>query len=242
MRKSGWILLFLLFLVGCSSQPPAATPTAGPAPLAGTVDIQVPVSGAVIYSELLYLAGTADGIPAEGFKIQVFDLDQALLAEAIVQPANGAWTVEIPHQYQGEPIEATIVATGIDAEAGQDYDVEAIALSALANRPEGAFGTIISPMNGSDTGGDQIPVFGTGSGLFENTLIVQLRQADGTVIDEQIVTLTNPYFVDEVVWSTEMMTNGYTGSAELVAFYYSAQDGSEVVLQRVSITVSTAAG
>lgn len=239
MKKAVWILLLL---IGCTPQAPVATPTTGPAPLVGMVDIQVPVSGAVIYSELLYIAGTAEGTPAEGFRIQVFDLDEALLAEAVVQPENGSWTVEIPHQYQGEPIEVSIVATGIHAAAGQDYDVEAIVLSALANRPDGAFGSISSPSGGSDVGGDQIVVFGTGSGLFENTLIVQLRQADGTVIDEQIVTLNNPYFVDEVVWSTEIMTNGYTGSAELVALYYSAEDGSEVVLQRVAITVSRAAG
>jgi hypothetical protein len=69
-----------------------------------------------------------------------------------------------------------------------------------------------------------------------------LRSLDGNVIDTRPITVFNPYFMDEVPWTAELATNGFTGQAEIRASYLAPADGSEQILASIVVTVSQDAG
>lgn len=247
MRLAAIFMLGMLAITACTPATPEPGPgqltvIATPAPLPGSVEIDVPQNGAIIYAEMMFISGTADDLPDEGFLLEVVTASGEELVETTVQPEDGTWQVEVPHGYEGDPMEAQIFARPVSEMFEGEYDVETVAVSSQDNRPEGTFGSIMTPGEGVTLGGDSIEVSGTASGLFENTLIVVLEDTEGDVIDEEILTITNPYFVDEMVWSTTLETNGYTGEVTVRAYYQDARDGDEVTLDEVTFTLQVAAG
>lgn len=213
------------------------------APLQGDVDIVYPISGSIIYSEALWLQGTAENVPADGFMLQVIAPDDTVLAQSIVVPQDGQWQVELPHNYNGDPTEATIIAKSIDTSIAGDYDIVSILISAASNRPEGVFGSIIVPSEGETVGGDTIYVSGRGSGFFENTIVVVLETADDAEqISNVIVTMHNPYFMDDMIWEAELPRNDFVGNAVIRGYYTNAESGEEVEVFRVNVVVSSVAG
>lgn len=235
-----WALASLL--LGCTPAQNAATPAEGVATLPtaqGTVTITSPLAGSTIFAEALFVSGTAADVPADRFRLIVTTTDDAVLADTSVTVENGVWGVELVHEYTGDPVEALIVAQN---SAGDNYDAESVVIASMDDRPEGTFGLILEPQPDAVVGGDQIEVVGTGSGLFENTLIMQLREPDGTVIAETIVTIDNPYFVDERVWVADLATEGHTGPASILIGYESAENGDFITLDETEIMVSEVAG
>ena len=141
------------------------------------------------------------------------------------------------------PSEATIIAKGIPADNPADYDIVSIAISSPANRPEGVFGSILAPNAGDTVGGDSNYVSGRGSGFFENTFTLVLETADDAeLISSMLVTMHNPYFMDDMIWETELPRNDFVGNAVIRAFYTDAEIGAEVEIARVAVVVSTVAG
>ncbi len=243
MRISLLIFLWLLLLAACTSD---ATPdnvdnTDSPTveTISGNINITNPLTGSSIFAEALYVAGTAEGIPGDAFHLRVVTVDEVILAETEVSSDNGRWSVELIHEYDGTPTEALLIAEDAN---GNQYDAESVLIASLDNRPQGTFGVILSPQEGSVVGGDQIEVMGTGSGLFENTLILQLAEPGGEIITEVILTLENPYFVDERVWVTDVDTNGHTGPTILRISYQDAESGEFITLDENAIMLSVAAG
>jgi hypothetical protein len=251
MRILILLVSFVFFLAACAPTPQGqgslqtsgVTSVATPASLQGDVDIIYPVSGSIIYAESLYLQGTAEDLPAEGFLIQVIAPDDSVIAQSTVQPQNGAWTIELPHNYNGDPTEATIIAKSLDASIPGDYDIASIVISGAANRPEGIFGSIIVPSEGETVGGDSIFVSGRGSGFFENSFVLVLETADdGEAISTTVVTMHNPYFMDDMIWEAELARNDFVGNAVIRAYYNDAESGAEVEIFRINVVVSSVAG
>lgn len=240
------ILLILFSGAACSPNPPAATATPLlPPTLSGTVEISIPQAASVIYAEALYLAGTAENIPNQQFKIKLLDPEGLALTQVdVAVQEDGKWQVELVHGYTGDPTEITIAAlpSYTDAPADTLYAERSVLLAGHSARPEGTFGSITAPLANDTIGGDFIQVSGTVSGVFENTFTVELRAEDGAVIDQKLVTATNPYFIDEVPWTAELLTSAYTGPATIRAYALSARDGSEIPLADVSIILSRTAG
>lgn len=235
-----WQILFIsvAFLSACSPATPAATPTATTPALVGSVDIQYPEDGTTIYSEVLYVSGTSEGLPGDMFRLQVVGADDAIIAQnTIVADSDGPWQIEIPHGYSGEPVEATIYAVPADETVPGDYDVAGIVISGQSYRPEGTFGSIISPINGTAVDSDTIEVSGTASGVFENTFTLELLDSTGSMLNQQFVIVTNPYFIDEAPWKATLLTGDYTGAATIRAYAISARDGSEIDMGSVNITI-----
>jgi hypothetical protein len=248
MKKS-LILIFLLLLAACTANP--ATQEAGEiatlppttSQLQGNVDIVYPISGSIIYTEALWLEGTAENVPTDGFMIQVIAPDDTVLAQSIVVPQDGQWQIEIPHNYNGDPSEATIIAKSIDTSIAGDYDIVSIVISGAENRPEGIFGSLLVPNEGDTVGGDTIYVSGRGSGFFENTFTVVLETADDAEqISSVIVTMHNPYFMDDMVWEAEIPRNDFVGNGVIRGYYTSAETGEEIEVFRVNVVVSSVAG
>lgn len=239
-RMVGLFITGILLLVGCTAaQQPTDISVTAPSTAQGMVNISSPLTGSSIFAEALYVAGTADNLPQNRFQLRVISVDEELIAETMVMVTDGAWNVEIVHEYSGEPTEALIIA---QSESGAEYDAESVLIASTENRPEGTFGAILSPQEDMVVGGDQIEVTGTGSGLFENTLILQLLEPDGTMITETIVTIENPYFIDERVWVADLETAGHTGPAIVRISYQDAASGESIILDEEEIMVSEVAG
>jgi hypothetical protein len=238
------LFLTLIILAACApAQSGGVTIIPTQVSLQGNVNITYPISGSIIYAEALFLQGTASNIPAEGFRIQIIAPDDTILAETIVQADDDTWQLELVHEYSGEPIEAIIIARSLDNAVPEDYDIESIIISSSEYRPEGVFGAIIAPAPNSTVGGDQIPIIGRGSGFFEGTFILALEEADdGTEISQVVVTMFNPYFIDDMIWEVDLPTNGFTGHAVLRMFYQSAATGEEIDIERVELVISSVAG
>jgi len=244
------LVLTLLALSACSlgtGDTPPTTPIPPTETLTGVVDIEYPLDGTVVYSEVLYVSGTASGIPGDEFALRAIGDNDEVIAQWTVQlqaADEGRWTVELVHNYTGQHMEVSIIAlpAGADFPVTSTYDTALIVLSHQSYRPADLRGSITSPADGAAVSGSAILVSGTASGIFENTFTVRLIDEDGNDINSEIMTIVNPYFIDEVPFSLELATNGYTGPAEIRAFTQSAADGSEILIGSVNITVTEEAG
>ena len=207
-------LLSIVLLTGCQTGSDAtATPTIPQ--LTGTVMIEFPVTGALIYSELIQIAGTAVDLPTNTFILTLMGPDEIELAQTTVSVDDGSWQVELSVEYQDEPVEVAITAESPNRDINSPYDIVLIAVSGLDYRPEGTFGSITFPTDDSTIGGDSIQVEGLASGLQDNRLVIQLIDSEDKLISEQTITTQNPYFIDEMPWSAEVALNGYAGPASL---------------------------
>lgn len=247
MKKIVAILItMMLVLAACSSTeaPQGQVQVIPTEPtLEGSVDITFPMSGSIIYAETIVLEGTSSGIPDSGFYVQLLAPDDSRIAEATVQPEDdGSWAVEIVHQYTGDPTEVTILASTSPEPDGLDYDIESIALAKLENRPEGVFGTILFPEEGTSAGGDFIEIIGRGSGFFENSFALQLVNTEDEVVSELPVMMKNPNFVDDMLWEAEFPRNDYIGNATLRMAYQDMESGETIIIDSINLVVSAVAG
>lgn len=223
------ILVFLLIATACSPAVPQPTITPSIPTLEGSVDILYPEDGSIIYSEALTISGTAT---TSDFTLKLIGPDEQVIAQVAGQA--GDWKVELIHAYNGEPIEVNILAVPIDTETGIDYDIATILLANIDSRPEGIFASITSPAEDDTIGGEMIQISGMASGL--QTLFIALIGSNGTVINSQDVTVHNPYMIDDMPWTAELVTNGYTGSAEI-----HIADGQNII-SSITITITAEAG
>lgn len=238
------VTFLAMFIMACTPSDTDSNATIEPtqATLEGSVDITFPPSGSIIYAETIFLSGTAENIPEEGFQIQLIAPDDSIIAEASVQPDNDEWGIELVHNYTGDPSEVNIVAKSVDATLTLAYDIESILLSTMENRPDGTFGTINSPTDGVSVGGDSLLVSGHGSGFFENTFVLILETRDGELITEIPVTLSNPNFVDDMPWQAEISRGDFIGNARIRMVYQDMESGDMITVDSVDIVVSTVAG
>lgn len=238
------ITILSLIIACCAACAPAANPavTVFPTqpPLQGSVTITHPQNGNIIYAEALYVAGTAANIPNEGFRLRVTSALDEEIADVTVQPEGEDWSLEIVHQYTGDPTEMTIVALPLTGTVDNAYAITSAAIAPLTTRPEGTFGTILQPNPASVVGGDVLLVVGTVSGLPGDEARLILAQPDGTPISEVPIIIDHPYAIDEVLWEVNIETNSYTGPALLMLAYDEAE--ASVELGRVEITLSIVAG
>ena len=209
------------------------SPTDTPAPLSAAVSITHPPDGAILYAEALFVQGIAEA--PQTFRVEMVDIDGRVVVSGVVETAGGAWSLEMPHDYDGDPGEATMRVLPLTGDG--EYARRVVLLSPLSQRPEGTFGTVTFPTVGGQVGGDAIPVEGRASGVPQNALTVELIADDGRVLDTQTVTLLNPYYVDDIPWALTVAPGDYVGSAT-IEVTFSAQDDAEVI----PVVVSSAAG
>jgi len=245
MRNITTILtLMLVFLLAACSPSETSPEEEIPATetLEGAVEITFPQSGSIIYAESLRLEGTATNVPEEGFQIQLISPELEVIAEATIQPENGTWFTEIVHGFTGDPTEITIIAKNTNPDSILDYDIEIIVLSNVENRPDGVFGSILSPTEGITVGGDSILISGRGSGFFENTFVLRLENTEGEIITEMPVTINNPNFIDDMVWEAEIVRNDFIGNGTIRMVYQDAESGETIEVDFVNVVVSSVAG
>lgn len=230
--------LCLLLFAACV---PTGQVTVAPSPTAtvtGSVTIETPHEGTVIYSEVIYISGTAANVSDNQFDLVLIGPDEAVIASSTVQVSDGGtWEIELPHTYNDTPAEVIMTARARVAGINGDYDAVTIGLAGLDYRPEDTFASVTFPPEGSTAGGEQFPVSGMVSGLTDQQLTVSLLAADGTALDSQTITIDHPYPLDDVPWTGELATAGYTGDATL-----QISTSDQQTLDSINIRIETTAG
>jgi len=235
------LILAIVIISACSSGDavPDVPPTPTEPPLIGGVQILSPQLGSIIYAETLAVSGLMDGV--EAFRLTVETVDGISLFDGIINGVDGGWQAEIIHGYTGEPVEAILTARSTDRRVSLKYDELSVLISSLAFREDGIIGQVLTPSDNQQVGGDSIEVAGTASGIPDNRISIMLRHDEG-LIDKQIITIDNPYQVDERVWSADLLTNGYLGRATIEVSYTDTITESEQILDTISIVIGSAAG
>lgn len=238
LRRLIFVFLCGIIISGCGGIEPSSTPVPAtlqaPEPM---VHIRFPAAGAVIYAESIRVSGLAT---VEEFQLTLVDQDDTIFAETTITPAmpGGDWVIILDHGYTGEPMEMLLRAETI---AGDFYAATAIVLADARSRPDGPFGSIIFPLDGTDMGGDFIVVEGTASGIADNQFMVTLTAADGAVLDSQTVAVVNPYGIDEMLWRVELSTQLLLGPATITA-YFTSPDDPDPITSSVDINLVMNAG
>lgn len=232
-----FVILFLLASCGTDTQ--SKTPVPTEPPLEGRVQVTSPQIGSIIYAEVLAIAGTIEDVDA--FQLQIETLDGVMLFDGEIEGVDGRWSREIVHHYDGEPIEAVIRAKSTNSRVTLTYSEVPILIASRAYREDGIFGSILFPADQQSVGGDAIEITGTASGIPNNRLSIMLRHDEG-LIDKQIITLDNPYQIDERVWVSNLLTNGYQGEAFIDITYTDNETETEQILDTISIQIGSAAG
>lgn len=199
----------------------------------GEVTLTYPQAGTVIYSPVVYVAGTARG--ADRIRIEVSSAE-GVLTETTITPEGESWHAELVHGYSGAPIALTIRVLPVDLEDTAPYASVDVMLAAMQHRPEGAFAYVTMPQDGDSMGGDSIAVVGRISGQTAYALTVSLVGSDGTTLDTQNITLETPYPYDEIPWEVSLTPGTYTGSAVIRVDYGNGES------EDVAIVLGTAAG
>lgn len=242
MKRLTLLSALMLGLAACGGTSDNRTPaTSAPDMFAGEVEIVYPPNGTVIYAEVIAVHGTMFGAQDLTFTVQVNTIDGQLIAQTDVATERGDWQVELPHTYSGEPVEAVLRVIPIGVSEGI-YTSVPLVIAGLSHRPEGVFGSLTRPTEGEVVGGDSIPVEGMASGVFEGTINLALVTPEGGIISEQIVTVMNPYFVDQVPWRSELVTNGHIGLARVWMYIISANDGLFITLGEANVIIEVSAG
>jgi hypothetical protein len=211
-------------------------PTRIPDDFSAEVRITFPPNGSILYSEAITIRGTSSA--QSRFRVEVLADDDVVVA-GVVSAQVGDWSIELPHAYTDDPTEVMIRAVPLSSEG--EYDSVLAVLSPLSERPEGAFFRISSPVVGADVGGDVIAIEGRASGVPANALTFRLTNDRGLTIDERIVLLDNPYFVDDIPFTVEVSTGDYLGSALLTVIAGFPND-EQAHQEVVAITIIGAAG
>lgn len=207
------LLLVVVGLTGCGVLNPGPTPT--PDPLTGTVILTAPPEGAVIYASALYVAGTLTDSPANSLLIRLKEADGSMLAEASTVVVDGAWSLELVHGYDSttEPLPVTVEVVPAAAPEAGVFASRGILFAPLAERPEGTFVQIITPEQGTEVGGEELPVSGTASGIEGMRFTVDLVDSRGGILSSQVVELAGRYPLDELPWQVVLNPGETTGNA-----------------------------
>jgi hypothetical protein len=203
----------------------------------GTVTLDSPPDGAIVYSSALTVAGTTQGVNNGGFVAILTDASGAVIARHNAPERDSDFSFEMIHGYSGQPTTVTLTVIAADAPDDPPYLTRSVTLAALAHRPEGVYVDVLTPQMGDEIGGDEFDVRGRSSGLEDRAFMVELVGGDGAVIDAVEVVLPPGYVTDDLPWQAVIDPGEATGSAIVRVI---GRDGTEYGL--VPVVLSAAAG
>jgi hypothetical protein len=221
------------------------TPGAFPTPASGErAEITSPVNGASVNAAPLYVSGVAHNLPEDRFTLQVFDSSgQPLTSAQSITLSNPNAVADVPwsasvqvNNYTGSAQIRISARTASAPEAVVGTVNINIIAGSNAVQPAGGNGgnAITSPVNGSSVSGDPLTVTGTIGGVAENQFTLLLLNAEGIVLNSQIITLSGAE-TNAVPWSAILGTGGYHGQAEIRAV--SIANGQQNTLASIRVTL-----
>ena len=229
---------------GAPTTQPIGTPGAFPTAASGeSATISSPANGATVSGSPLYVSGVVSNLSNDQFALQVFDLDDQVLTPAqTITLSNPNHIADVPwsasvliNGYSG----AAQVRISVTTASGEsvvigEVSVNIVPATANANPAPSNGSSITSPANGSAVSGSPITVTGTAGSIPENQFTLLLLDANGTVLNSQLITLTG---ADQytVPWSASLGTSGYHGSVEIRAVVI--KDGQQTTIASATITL-----
>ena len=252
--RSGWVivgiggLIVLLIaavvaLAGGTLSGEEAAPTEPPGGADAFITIVQPGQGAVLpVPESVPIRGQAGGLFENSLVVQVFDSEGTLLAQepttvdASEPGGTGNWEVNmvIPVKpgtaglifaFSTSPVDGSVIASAsVEVTYGEEL-------------PAGSEIKIDEPKDGAvlDTN-LPVTVSGTGRGLFENNVVVEVLDSSGTVMVQEPTTMQTEEVGGAGTWSIDIrIPAGGSELGSIRAFSTSPQDGSVVAEDRVGV-------
>ena len=202
------------------------------------ITIDIPQPGEVVSPVEVVVTGTATDLPENQVHVSALDANSAALAEQTVDVnRNGAWRATLQ-------VNATTGSTGqITAVGGSSAD-QSVAAQAAVNvvYGQGALPPqvqptikIFSPPSDEVVDPTELQVLGLGAALPENNVVVQVLDANGTVLAQQATTMDAELggSGEWRVFFTLDVPRGTLGQID--AFSTSPADGS--IVAQASVTV-----
>lgn len=229
-------------------------PTPGPiatSPTGETAIISSPPNGGVVANGVLQVSGVVIGLPRDEFTLVLVAPDGRVLNSQHITLQNPNNVAEVPWSaamttgpYTG-PAQirvlgqnaqgAELLLAQVNIALGASASGAAVAPPASSGRSETPQGSITSPASGAVVSGSAIQVTGTVGGIQSNQFLLALVTADGTVINSQLVTLSNDNYTQIVPWAAALGTNDYRGAAEIRAL--TAGGASQTTFATVQISL-----
>ena len=240
------IVLVVLLISNGSFGDQQATPTAAATVVQPYIQIDQPVSGALLDTGgQVLVSGIGRGLFEGNVVVQAQDAAGNILAEqpATIQSPDagtggeGPWQVLLSIQavpgtpgqivaFSPSPVDGSNMAEArVDVTFGEP--VEAYIL--ISQPASGAMLDIANP----------VTVSGTGGALFEGNVVVQARDASGNVLAEQPTTIQSPDAGTggEGPWEVQLSIQTQPGTTgQIVAFSSSPVDGSIMASTQVEVT------
>lgn len=205
-----------------------------------TVTLESPATGTVVYASTLTISGRTEGVA-----------DAVLIVVEPVQPSptfigyndtarviDGKFNTQLIPAYDGPPVEMVVRVYGVNDSERQTVKAEStLILASIADRPEGVYVDVLSPQVSDGVGGDEIGVNGRASGVPDGTLIIELVNSNGGVVDTQTLILPVSNLLDDVPWSIGLKPASTTGNAIV---RITGADGT--IYHNIPVVVSEAAG
>jgi len=249
--KSKWVIVSLIVLLiaavavlasGTLSGEETA-PTESPGGAEAFITIVQPGQGAVLpVPESIPIRGQAGGLFENSLVVQAFDSEGTLLAQeptmvdASEPGGTGNWEVNmvIPVKPGTSGLIFTSSTSPVDGSITASASVEVVYGEEVQ---AGSEIKIDQPKDG-DVLDTNLPVTvsGTGRGLFENNVVVEVLDSSGTVIVQEPTTMQTEQVGGAGTWSIEMRIPAGGGEKGTVhAFSTSPQDGSIDAEDRVGV-------
>lgn len=235
----------------------AGTPAALPTSETGeTAAITSPANGSRVQVGVLQVSGVVIGLPRDAFDLILMDAGGRVLNSQHITLQNPNAVAEVPWSasmttgsYTGPAQVEVVGVTALDQEmtlARIDITLTNEAGSTIGSLPASGgvgvggrtttpAGSISSPAPNAVVSSGSIQVNGVAGGIPDNQFVVVLVAPDGSVLNSQLVTLTNDDHTNVVPWSLALGTSGHRGAAEIRAF--ATVDGAQVTLASIPVTV-----
>jgi hypothetical protein len=223
------------------------------APTGEYAQITSPINGSNVVPGTLQASGIVGGLTRDEFTLQLVSSSGQMLNSQLITLQNPNRATEVPWSaamttgsYTG-PAEVRVMAQNA---AGTNLLLAQVAITlgggggAVVNPAppvQGSAttptGSISSPQDGTTVSGPILQVAGTAGGIAENQFVIALVAQDGTVLNSQIVSLSNSDYTVIVPWAASLGTNGYRGPVELRAFTLNGQGGVSSAFASIHVTV-----
>jgi hypothetical protein len=197
------------------------------------------------------VSGKGGGLFEGTVAVQALDSDGNILASGstimvgqdVGIGGEGEWSLELTVEVE-RLTSGRLMAFSTSPEDGS-IDASFTIDVAFGGPDDGPYITIGSPLPGTPVSGDSVAVGGRGAGLFEGNVVVQARDSGGTVLDQQVATLTgeNAGLGGEGDWGA-ILSLADAEPGELVrvyAFSTSAEDGAVIAAYTIEIIIAPAA-
>jgi hypothetical protein len=190
---------------------PGSTATITPTPVPSTLAISEPPNGSVVpVGQSFTVSGTGSNLFDNNVVVRAYDqngtilIEQATILDTDTLGGSGTWSVALTVRVESRT-PGHITAFSPSPVEGQQPTAASVSVTYGQKPSTQARVTIIFPTHPSVVDGNApIGVTGTGEGLFENNVVVQALDWEGSVLAETVTTLDTTESGGEGSWTAQL--------------------------------------